>query len=95
MGQDLNPAVPPKLPAKPTALFLHQYVSRSDNGYGSRRLLLAKMLSAALISPFTIPSATAFPPSAALCVHQVKLLLLITGFFIALNNSTAAAARQA
>ena len=94
MGQDLNPAVPPKLPAKPTALFLHQYVSRSDNGHGSRRLLLAKMLSAALISPFTIPSATAFPPSAALCVHQVKLLLLITGFFIALNNSTAAAARQ-
>lgn len=76
------PAVPPKLPVKPTAHFLHRYVSRSDNGYGSRRLLLTKTLSAALISPFTILSAAAFPPSAALFRVQVKLLFLITGLKI-------------
>lgn len=33
----LNPAVPPKLPDKPTARFLYLHISRSDNGYGTRR----------------------------------------------------------
>lgn len=75
----VNPAVPPKL-MFPSTLHCTYYATRLDNGYGSRRLLLAFAFDRPHKSIHRKTECRILTVADSLKIKNLRLLFLITGF---------------